>query len=94
MQTFYALLQLLVVVQMVVEDVIDFVHELLLFSLLLLDSRESGRHLFLHAFALQPHIFDDETQVFVDDFEMLRFVVHLGLLLLKSLNDLHFRSNS
>ena len=89
-----ALLQPLVVVEMVVQDLVDLVLELLLVLLLLLDLLLSVGHLLLHTLALEPHISHDEAQVLVDDEEMLGLVVHLRLLLLQALDHLHSWSDS
>lgn len=94
MQAFDPLLELLVVVQVVIEHLINLVLELLLVLLLLADLRDSLRFLLLHTFALQLHVLDDETQVLIDYEKVLRLVVHLGFLLLQSLDDLHPRPNA
>mmetsp|Transcript_9999 Transcript_9999/g.13597 ORF Transcript_9999/g.13597 Transcript_9999/m.13597 type:complete len:376 (-) Transcript_9999:1226-2353(-) len=93
-QTLDALLELFVVVQVVVEHVVDVILELLLVVLLLPDLANSLSFFFLHALSLQFHIFDDESQVFVDDGEVLGLVVHLSLLLIEALNDFHARPNA
>ena len=94
MKTFYTILQLLVVVKVVVENFINLILELLLYIFLLSDSADSLSLLFLHTFTFQLHILDDEPEVLIDDREMLRLVLHLGLLLIQSLNVLLTRSNT
>ena len=71
MQALDSLLELLVVVQVIVEHLVHLVLKLLLFIILLLDFLNRLLHLLLHALALESHIPHDQTQVFVDDEEVL-----------------------
>ena len=94
MQALDALLQLLVVIQVIIEHLVDLVLELLFVVILLTNLLNRLLHLLLHALALKSHVPDDQAQVLIDDEEVLRLSVHLGLLLLQALDDLHARPDS
>ena len=89
MQPLDSLLELLVIIEMIVEYFIDFILELLHVVMLFLDLRDGFLHFLLHAFAFQLHIFDNQSQVLIDNVEVLGLGVHLGLLLLQLLACLH-----
>lgn len=94
MEAFDALLQLLVVIQVIVQHIVYFVPELRLIVILLFDLLDRIFHFLLHTLALKSHITDDQTQVLVDDVEVLGLSVHFSLLLLEALDNLHTGSNS
>ena len=60
-QALDALLEFLVVVQMVVQHLVHFVFKLLLVLFLLADLRDRLCFLLLHAFSFKLHVFDDEA---------------------------------
>ena len=93
MQALNPLLQLLIVVQVIVQHIVHLIPELRLIVVLLLNLLNRVLHFLLHALALESHISDDQSQVLIDNVEMLRLCVHLSLLLLQSLDNLHPRSN-
>lgn len=94
MQSLNPLLELLVVVDVVLQHLVHFVLELLLVLVLFADLGDRCGLLLLHTLTLQLHILDDQKKVAVNDLEMFLLIVHLGLLFLKSLEDLHARSHS
>jgi len=93
-QSLDALLELFVIIKMVVEHLIDLVFELLLEVFLLSDLCDCLSFLFLHTFSLKLHVFNDQSQILIDNGEMFRFIVHFSFLLLQTLDNLHARSNS
>ena len=82
MQTLDALLKLFVIVQVIVEHLVHFVLKLLLEVFLLAHFGDGLSLNLLHALSGKLEILDDQSKVLIDDEEMLRLVVHLGLLLL------------
>ena len=93
MQALDAFLQLLVVIQVIIEHLVDLVLELLFVVILLTNLLNRLLHLLLHALSLKSHVPDDQAQVLIDDEEVLRLSVHLSLLLLQALDNLHARPN-
>ena len=94
MQTLDSLLQLLVVVQVVVQNFVYLILELLLEVFLLADLCNSLRLFLLHTLASKLEILDNQAQILIDDEKVFGLIVHLGLLLLQTLNNLHTRSNT
>lgn len=94
MQALDTLLEFLVVAHVVVQHLVHLILELLLVLLLLANLSDSLSLFLLHAFSLKLHVLDDEAKVLVDNEEVFRLVVHLGLLLLETLNDFHAGSNA
>lgn len=88
-----ALLQLLVVAQVVVERVVDVIFEFPLGVLLFVDMGLDALLLHHETLELLFQVLNDQLEVVVDDFEVFDFILHLGLLLVENLNFLLIWAN-